>query len=196
VGHFRASTSLALVCAATWLSSRPALAQTEPAAGAAAPRHFGGQRAFGLGPILGWGVGAGGTIGAVLSPVGLWLSGGYVPLFVIGNKHDAMKTLTFDAYSSAQLDADISIMPWHAGDRIDFGLIAGYRYNSLLGHGGGGGLVLTYDLSKALAIFGMVAYSVFPQAQDQLASRGYPTDRDAVIPWFQGGGTLGLLVYP
>jgi hypothetical protein len=161
------------------------------------PRHFGGQRSFGLGPNVGFGTGAGATIGTVFDPVGLWLSGGYIPVFVFGNKHDVDKTLTFDAYSSAQIDADVSMMPWHAGKRIDFGLLLGYRYNTLLGHGVSAGPGLQLDLSSALGLFFSITYSVFPAAQDRLAPRaGYPTDRDASIPWLQGGGNLGLIFYP
>jgi fumarate reductase subunit D len=193
--RLRAWPLLALACGETWLPLRPALAQTEPAAEAPAPRHFGGQRAFGFGPsFIGWG--AGGMAHIVLAPVGLLLSGGYVPLFILGNKHDAARTITFAVYSSAQLNAEVTIMPWQRGQRLDFGLVAGYKFNTVLGHGVGGGLALTYDLSKAFGLFGSVDYSVFPQTQDQLASRGYPTDRDASIPWLQGSGNLGVLLYP
>jgi hypothetical protein len=179
-----------------WLTPCPGYGQTQPVAELPAPRHFGGQRKFGVGPTVGFATGAGGLAGVVLPPVGLWVSGGYMPLFVFGNEHEASRTLTFNAYSSAQLSADLSILPWRPNDRVDIGLVLGYRYNTVLAHGVGGGFAVTYDLSKAIGLLLTFEYTVFPEAQGQLAGVGYPTDRDASLPWLQGGANVGLVLYP
>jgi hypothetical protein len=178
------------------LSPCPGYGQTQSVVELPAPRHFGAQRTFGVGPTVGFATGAGGLAGVVLPPVGLWMSGAYMPLFVFGSKHEAPRALTFNAYSSAQVNADVSILPWRPNDRVDLGLVLGYRYNTVLAHGIGGGFAVTYDLSKAIGLLLAVEYTVFPGAQGQLASVGYPTDRDASLPWLQGGVNVGLVLYP
>jgi hypothetical protein len=169
--------------------------QTSPTPTDDASRHFGGQRTFAFGPIVGLN-GTGALAGAQLAPVGLWVSGGYVPLLVFGNKHDTDRTPTLDAYGSAELNVDVSVLPILASPRIDAGVIAGYRYNSLLAHGVGAGVAMVYDLSPTFAVFLSVECNVFPQAQQQLTNAGYPGDRDPAIPWLQGGANVGLLVFP
>ena len=135
-------------------------------------------------------------VGLGLPPVGLWLTGGYEPLLVVGNRNDPGHSVTVDGYGSAQVGADLALTPWHAGTRYDFGAIGGYRYNSVLGHGVGLGAVLTIDLGEALALFFSVEYVAFPRASDGLSSAGYPTDRSATWPWLQGGANVGLVVFP
>ena len=189
---------LGLVGALSITSARAARAQaaSEATTDADSPRHFGGQRSFGFGPFLGLS-GLGAAAGALIAPVGFWVSGGYVPILVFGNKHDTTRSLTFDGYSSAQLNLDVSVLPMIlAGGRIDAGIIAGYRYNTLLSHGFGAGVAITYDFSRTVVGFGSWELSVFPQAQDQLTNAGYPTDRDASLPWLQGGVNVGLMFFP
>jgi hypothetical protein len=159
------------------------------------PRHFGVQRTVGFGPAIGLG-GSGAMAGAQLAPVGVWVSGGYAPLLVFGNKRDADRTVTFDGYHSAEINADVSVFFLTPSKRIDAGLIAGYRYNSVLSHGVGLGVAMTYDLSPALAVFLSVEDGIFPSANDQLLAAGYPRDRDAALPWLQGGANVGLMIFP
>jgi hypothetical protein len=184
----------AFVPAVTLAISHSALAQTheeepEPAA------HFGGQRAFGVGPAIGFGTGAGGMVNLGLRPVGLWLSGGYQPVFVFGNEVGD-RSMTFDFFNSAQVNADVSFMPWHSGPRIDYGIIGGYHYNTLLGHGGSAGAAVTMDLGRVVSLFASLELLAFPDATPDLRAHGYPGDRDPSVPWLQGGASVGLLAYP
>jgi hypothetical protein len=180
-------TVIAGACALASTSPRNAKADQVP--------HFGAQRTLGLGPVLGI-QGTGATVGAQLDLVGLWLTGGYAPILVFGNKHDALRSLTFDFYSSGQVNADVSIMVYHPKPTVDVGLLLGYRYNTVLAHGIGIGGIAILDFSRSLAGFVLVEPEIFPNAQSQLTSAGYPSDRDAAIPVLQGGTSIGLLFYP
>lgn len=194
---YKLAPALALCCALASVS-RVAAADpaTDPRSDDESQRHLGGQRSVGLGPTIGWGAGLGGRLGLTLDPVGLWVSGGYMPVFVFGNKRDPDRTATFDAYGTAQVEAMLAFTIIKPSPKIDAGLLAGYKYNSVLASGVGAGVFLELDLAKSMGIFFAVDYAVFPRAQDQLASVGYPNDRDPAIPWFQGGADVGLIFYP
>jgi hypothetical protein len=195
----RAISPLAAVLL-TLLATRTAAAQsdpeaTPPPANETEAPHLGGQRMVGFGPSLGLN-GVGGLVALGPPPLTFSVTGGYEPLLVFGNKNDPTKSMTLDTYGSAQMGADVAFLPGHAGKRYDFGLILGYRYNSLLAHGGGGGAVLDIDLTPSLSLVFSLEYIFYPQASDQLAAAGYPSDRTAAVPYLQGGANVGLLVYP
>jgi hypothetical protein len=185
------------------LAAGEARAQDEPVSSpepSSAPppptRHFGGQRILGVGPTLGFydGLGALMVIGG--DPVGAVVSGGYAPVLIFGNQR-LNKSITFDYYTSGQLNLDLLVAPWHVGKRTDLGIVAGYKYNSVLAHGFGVGFAAFVDLSATLALSAGVGFAGFPGAEDHLRqNQGYPTDRDPAIPWFQGGVQIALLVYP
>jgi hypothetical protein len=159
------------------------------------PPPVAGQRMVGLGPTLGLQVGTGALI-ALGSPAGVLLSGGYMPILTTANQHETAAA-EFRIYSSAQLNADVAITPWHPSPRSALGVVFGYKFNTLLGHGGGAGVSWAYDLGRKCAFFGLIGASVFPRAEHELiADHGYPTDRDLVLPWLQGGFNAGLMVYP
>jgi hypothetical protein len=164
-------------------------------ADAAPARHFGGQRVLGFGPSLGFYSGSGATLG-VGSFVGVWISGGYMPILISGNDKQT-QAAGFEFYNSAQVGADLAIVPWRPGKRSSFGLIGGYKFNSVLGHGGGGGATFSYDVGAKLALVVLAGVNVFPSAEQRLLeNQGYPRDREAAFPWLQGGANLGLVFYP
>jgi hypothetical protein len=174
---------------------------TEPANATAtqpapAPRHYGAQRTVGIGPTAGWVSGLGGTLCIQGGSVGFCLSGGFFPVLVAGTRRTDM-SVTFDAYGSAVVGADATFVPWHPSDRVDVGLFAGYRYDTLLEHGGTAGAWVTYDLNAHLAFLGTFGPIIFPDAQDRLVQQaGYPGDKTPSLPWLQGGANVGLLLYP
>jgi hypothetical protein len=179
-----------------WLAAACVLgAVARGTASADEPRHFGAQRTLGFGPVLGFD-GTGATVTGQLDVVGLWITGGYAPLLIGGNKNDSLRTPTFDFYSSGQIDVDVSILVLRPTPKLDAELLLGYRYNTVLAHGVGVGGVMILDLTPALAGFIAVEPQIFPDGQAQLTGAGYPSDRAASIPWFQGSGSIGLLVYP
>jgi len=128
-------------------------------------------------------------------PVGLVVSGGYVPLLVFGNEGQQRK-FKANYYSSAQLNADVLIGPIYEGVKVDIDLLGGYRYNTVLGHGAGLGLRLSLDVSRAVRVVFHVTPNVFPKAAARLDARGYPPDRDAALPWLQGGVGVAAVFYP
>jgi hypothetical protein len=96
--------------------------------------HFGGQRSIGFGLGAGFYVGEGALVVLDAAPVGLMISGGYVPLFIFGNKVEG-KDGTFDYFGSEQVNADLLIGPLYREKRVTIDLMLGYRYNTVLGSG-------------------------------------------------------------
>lgn len=152
-------------------------------------------RPFAIGPTAGFHSGIGASALFRPSPVGLAVSGGYMPVFIFGNESES-KEVRLNYYSSLQLDADVVIGPILRNDKVDLSLILGYRYNSVLGHGAGAGIAIELPLSERWAVAIMIAPSIFPQASDQLAEHDYPSDRDPSLPWLQGGAGAALWFYP
>lgn len=155
----------------------------------------GGQRTFGFGPTLGLQSGTGAIV-AIGSPFGVLLSGGYVPVLTGATQHET-RAPEYDIYSSAQINVELTLVPWHPSPKSALGIVAGYKYNTVLGHGGGAGVSWRYDLGRKAAFFGIIGGSLFPGAEHELITHhGYPTDRDLIIPWLQGGFNAGIMVYP
>jgi hypothetical protein len=138
-------------------------------------------------------------VGAALlaraAPIGLLLSGGYMPLLIFGND-SASDALRVNYYSSAQLNADLAIGPLSRHAKADLSLLLGYRYNSVLGHGVGAGIAIELWLSESVAATVLAGPSLFPSAQSRLDDHGYPSNRDAALPWLQSGAGVALSFYP
>jgi hypothetical protein len=131
-------------------------------------------------------------VGSVL---GVWLSGGYMPLLISAEDLDG-SDVSYDFVSSAQGNADLALTLWHPKQRSSIGLIAGYKLNTHLGHGVGAGVTFSYDLSRTLALRALGGLAVFPRAERELREHDYPRDRDPVAPELQGGVNLGLAIHP
>jgi len=163
----------------------PALARAEER-----PLH-----AFAIGPAAGWYSGIGASALFRPSPVGVAVSGGYMPVFIVGNDTES-QDVRLNYYSSLQLDADLVIGPILRNASVDLSLILGYRYNTVLGHGAGAGIAIELPISEKWAATFLIAPSIFPQASDQLDEHDYPSDRDPSLPWLQGGAGAALWFYP
>lgn len=190
LGH-RWFTGFAVAGAITWQGA--ALADDSP--GMSAASRFGGQRKVGLGPSAGFYNGLGGLLNLELEPVGLVVSGGYMPVLIFGNE-GAERAFKFDYYSSAQVNADLLVGPLYRGRKVQIHLLAGYRYNTVLGHGGGLGLRFAIDVSRNLRLEFHSTPNVFPDATARLRERDYPARRDPAIPWLQGGLGAAAVLYP
>ncbi len=173
-------------------SSRAAVGEVDADAS-----HFGGQRHLGFGPTLGVWSGAGGIVGGGGEHVKAWLSGGYSPALIFANARSADRALRFNYYSAYQINADLVVRLLDR-PRADVGLLIGYKFNSVLGHGGGVGLAVLYDLSRHIGLHISGGLALFPSAKNRLDREyGYPADRDpSLTPALQGGMNLGLLYYP
>jgi hypothetical protein len=152
-------------------------------------------RSFAIGPIVGVYSGFGAAALLRVEPVGLWLSGGYMPLFIVGNESISNAT-QFDFLSSVQVNADGVIGPVSRRGRTDLSLVVGYRHNSVLGHGAGAGIAIEIGIAEHWTATVLVGPSIFPSAESQLDDHGYPSDRDAALPWLQGGASIALAFAP
>lgn len=192
IGQWSLRVALGVVLAVVvW--PRPALAAGNATDDSVRP--FGGQRTFGFGPALGFYSGLGGLVSFETEPVGLVVSGGYMPVFVFGNE-GAARRLTVDYYGSAQVNTDVLIGPVYEGKKVEIDLLGGYRYNTVLGHGGGLGVRFSIDVSRVLRLEFHWTPNVFPGALGRLRDRGYPANRDPSLPWLQGGLGAAVVVYP
>lgn len=184
---------VALAIAAAGAPRRSSGAEGDAASPLAAP----GQRLFAVGPTAGVWAGTGAIAGGGGEAVKAWLSGGYMPVFVFANSRSADRAMRFNYYGAYQLNGDVTVRLL-ARARTDLGLLLGYKFNSVLGHGGGAGVRILYDVSERVALEIAAGLAVFPSAQDRLDRQfGYPTDRTpALTTALQGGANVGLLVFP
>jgi len=155
------------------------------------------QRRFGFGPTAGFLSGTGLTMGGGGDIVRGWFTGGFMPILVFANARTPDKAFRFNYYNSLQINEDLA---FHLFDRprVEGSLRVGYKYNTVLGHGGGAGVAVQYDVSPRVALQITVGVSLFPYAKDRLVrDHGYPTDRDPTLsPAFQGTGNIGLVFFP
>jgi hypothetical protein len=174
------------------------IAATNPPAGAATetPEPVHGQRMVGIGAEIGFNTGLGAALHLGMPKIGLYVAGGIMPLFVVGNENNASRSLTFDVYRAFALNIDLYAMPFQGSSRSNFGFCVGYSGNTILGNGLNLGIALRKDLGEKVAFTLFGGFEIFPDARDRLAAHGYPSDRDPPIPQLQGGVNFGLVIYP
>jgi hypothetical protein len=156
-----------------------------------------GQRAFGAGATIGFWAGAGLVAGGGSERVKGWVTAGYAPVLVFANAKTADKAVKFNGYSALQVGADLGL-PFMTRERLELSLVLGYRFNTVVGHGGGAGARVLYDLTSRLALGLVGGLEVFPQAKRRLdEDQQYPADRTpALTPALQGGLSVELIWFP
>jgi hypothetical protein len=192
-----ASRAWALLAAALVAIVAASSARAQPAPeGQAAPFAV-SQRRLGFGPSVGFLSGTGLTVGGGGDIVRGWFTGGFMPIVIFANTRTPERSPRLNYYSSWQINEDLA---FHllGRPRIEASLLAGYKYNSVLGHGGGLGMSFLYDLGARVALQITAALAVFPSAQDRLdRDHAYPADRSPSLPTaLQGGANVGLLFFP
>ena len=172
-------------------------AHAQPAAEDGAAPAPPSQRRFGFGPTIGFLSGNGLTVGGGGDLVRGWFTGGFMPIVVFANARTPDRAGRVNYYNSLQINEDLA---FHLFDRprVEGALLAGYKYNTVLGHGGGLGLSFLYDLGRRVELQFTAALAVFPAAKDRLdRDHGYPSDRvPALPPAIQGGANLALVFFP
>ena len=155
------------------------------------------QRSIGLGATIGVWSGIGGIVGGGGDRVKGWLAGGYAPVLVFANARTPDKAVRFNAYNGYQINGDLEIVAMKRA-RTEVGVLLGYKFNSVIGHGGGAGVGVLYDLGAKMALDLSGGLAIFPSAKDRLDRNfAYPTDRSpGLTPVIQGGANLGLIFYP
>jgi hypothetical protein len=157
----------------------------------------GAQRSVGVGATIGVWSGIGAIVGGGGDRVKGWLAGGYAPVLVFANARTPDKAVRFNAYNGYQINGDLEIVAMKRA-RTEVGVLLGYKFNSVIGHGGGAGVGVLYDLGTKIALDLSGGLAIFPSAKDRLDRNfAYPTDRSpGLTPVIQGGANLGLIFYP
>jgi len=158
------------------------------------PESEQGQRSFGFGPTGGAFTGFGGGL-RIGSDYGVEAYGGWLPL-VLTTKHgdssdfDFNNTLMFSVHAYAVVLAPT--------EQSSIGVLAGYKYNDLLGHGGAFGGYGLLDLNRSLVLHLTGGVLFFPDGEDSVrehdnvapdATYGFPG------PFLQVGANIGLMLF-
>lgn len=155
--------------------------------GLTGPRKFTHQRSFALAAHAltfdGFGLG----VRAGAPRFGLDLSAGYQPIFATYTTEDQNSTKVH-FFNSWQLKATTYIGLHQIGSRADFGLLAGYKYDTLLRHGVGAGVYFQVDLARHWALQFSIAPFVFPESNRRIREKwSLPPSSGSV-----GGGLSAL----
>ncbi|HEY4185919.1 MAG TPA: hypothetical protein VGP07_12675 [Polyangia bacterium] len=190
----RRASSLLIVALVAVASSRAGAAPEidDPAASAEPP-----QRHFGVGPSVGFLAGNGVTMGGGGGFLRGWFTGGFAPIFVFANARTPDRSVRFNYYNAFQINEDLTFRIFQR-PRLEGAVLVGYKYNTVLGSGGGGGFSVLYDLDRRWGLLMSVGVAVFPSAKARLMrNEGYPADREPPItPAIQGGANVGLVFFP
>jgi len=155
-----------------------------------------GQRNLGIAAEIGFSTGLGAALHLGSPTLGLYVAGGVLPVFVFGNEKTSSRSMTFDAYGAAAVNADFYAMFLQPSPRSTVGVSGGYSYSTLLGSGANLGVAIRYDLATQLAFSAFGGLTIYPDAEDRLVEHGYPATQDPASPQIQGGVNVGLVFYP
>jgi hypothetical protein len=129
---------------------------------------------------------------------GIAVTGGYFPILVSYTTgiYGTDPHLAF--FSSVQLNASPEVRIVRTSHGTDIGLNAGYKYNTLLGHGAGAALYARFPLSPEYGIEVLGGPVVFPAGKDRVAEK--IATPGAVIsafgPVIQGGLEIAIVWSP
>lgn len=171
------------------LSTYSVIASAQAEAPKRDPLTLGGQANFALGVQAGFYQATGAALQLGTSDVALGVSGGFVPVFY--NEGPSAKIAVLPSF---QGDSDLLVRLWTIQGTTPLGLRAGYRFNSVLGHGFGVGGYAERRLTKVVALSASYGLTFFPQAIDRLEEEGHnPRSIGGMIG---GGLSVGILFYP
>ncbi len=116
-----------------------------------------------IGPFSGFGAGV--SLGS--RAIGLRASGGWTPAFLVLQTSSG-STADIKFYSTWQVSPDVYVRLFNPRPTTDIGLQAGYRYNSLFGHGVAAGGYAQFGLGRSFDGFVSGGFLVFPDGEDRL----------------------------
>ena len=123
------------------------------------------QRSYGLVLNLGSFSGLGGGIQLGSRTAGLRASVGWQPLLVVKDKGN--NQLELDFWGGLLVAPDLFVRLAQSG-RTDLGAQLGYRYSSLLGHGGGAGMYVEFPVARWADVVVTGGIVFFPDGEDHL----------------------------
>jgi hypothetical protein len=183
---------------------RPATPEPAPPAPLAKqePDDPRGQRRFGVDLSAGSYGGQGGGVRFELGPVGVRASAVWLPVMTDMPFASAVFLVpvtkprrSHELFMAWQANADLHVLVLRVTSRSEIGLEAGYRYSSLLGHGGAAGAHVEIDRGRRLTFFGSLGYSYFPGGERRLLDEAdYPADTDVSRALF--GLSVGMTYHP
>ncbi len=145
-----------------------------------------------LGPYSGFGAGV--AVGT--NDVGLRASVGWTPLLLV---IDAGSTVDFQFYSSFQISPDLYVRLLSPRPTTHIGLLGGYRYSSLLGHGLAFGGYAQFGLGRVFDGLISAGFLVYPDGEDRLKREEHlPSGTQFSFPGpsVNFGVSLGLAFFP
>jgi len=159
----------------------------EPWPGLARPRVYDDQRSYGVfaSALFLYGLGLGAHVGT--PRLGLEVGGGFRPVIATYTppSGDNSKVKLLGAW---QVAAVAYVGLYRLGPRTDFGLLAGYGFNTVTLHAAGPGLYLQYDLSSKFALQLETLFAYAPEADRRIREKwSLPTTGGSV-----GGGLANL----
>jgi hypothetical protein len=174
-----------LACAAPW-TARADEDKREPV----------GQEYFAVGPQLSFIQPNGLVLHAGLPEFALELSGGFVPLLLSYTTPD--DDLHIRLLAKLEADADVVVRVAHFKRTMSINVRGGYRYNELLGNGGGVGASFAKRFNRLLALDAGIGLSLFLDAEKRLREKEVPvgTRFGALPPSIGWGVSARLLIYP
>ena len=169
-----------------------------PWPGLTGPRKFTYQRGFALAAhaltLNGFGLG----LHAGAPRLGLDLSACYQPI-ISTYTAEGESSVKIHFFNSWQLNATTYVGLHQIGSRTDFGLLGGYKYDTLLLHGVGAGVYFQIDLARHWALQISIAPSIFPAADRRIREKWPLPSTGSVgggLSALQFGAGLALQFFP
>ena len=156
------------------------------------PEHRGLSLQLSAGPYSGFG----GGLGFGTRDVGVRGLVGWAPVIVVVERPTSSD---LELYSSLLVGPDLYFRLFRPRPATDIGGLAGYRYDSLLGHGVSFGGYARVELSRALDVDISVGLLIFPDGENRLKQeRNLPSSTQFSFPGpkVNFGASIGLAFFP
>jgi hypothetical protein len=144
----------------------------------------------------------GGALGAQVgvSGLGLRASAGWNPLLVSTTAPDTLRTSSLHVFSTGQVNVDAFALPFRSASGALVGGSAGYKYNSVLGHGASVAFDAQLVRSRRVRWHFQAGVVYYPDGTERVsAERAIPQGDHISFPFgarWQAGASIGLAVYP
>lgn len=151
-----------------------------------------GQRNVGFGPTAGQFNGLGGGLRLGTGSFGMEAFAAWQPVF--SGEQDQL----FDLVGTWQTSLHAYAAFLEPSEIVSIGVLAGYKYNDVLRHGGAVGGYFRYDLNRDLALMGHGGLSYFPDGESRMREELNLSDDESLDfpgPSLQTGVNLSLFFY-
>jgi hypothetical protein len=169
----------------------------------AAGEGRGGWEGLSLEATAGGYYGLGGGLRLEAGRAGLHFGAGWQPIFLGVSTFPVIPFYTptgtspaTDYLSAVEVNADLHFLLHRATRFSEIGFTAGYRYSTVLHHGGAFGVYAELNRGQPWGLFGAVGASFYPEGENRVKEEhGYPRDVN-LVPDVLAGLSLGLSFNP